>query len=111
MARRHLRGFGSHLEERVTKADVYNSPGWRRMQERSTARPVSQPREARHMTIDAAAVSAYVVGERVFHQKFGYGAIVGIEGDKLDIDFDHSGPKKIVARWVIPAHQVSDVPF
>jgi DNA helicase II / ATP-dependent DNA helicase PcrA len=37
--------------------------------------------------------------------------VVGIEGDKLDIDFDQAGLKKIVARWVIPAHQVSDVPF
>ncbi len=103
--------FGGGLEDRVAKADVYNSPGWRRMAERSAARPVSQPREARDMVIDAQAVSAYVTGERVFHQKFGYGEIVGIEGDKLEIDFEHSGLKRIVARWVVPAHQVSDVPF
>ncbi len=102
--------FGG-LEDRVAKADVYNSPGWRRMSERNTARPVSQPREARHMTIDATAVSAYVIGDRVFHQKFGYGEIMGIEGDKLEIEFDHAGTKNIVARWVVPAHQVDDVPF
>jgi DNA helicase-2/ATP-dependent DNA helicase PcrA len=67
------------------------------------------------MVIDAEAVSPYVLGDRVFHQKFGYGEIMGIEGDKLDIEFDHSGSKKVVARWVIPADQVSDqgddVPF
>jgi DNA helicase-2/ATP-dependent DNA helicase PcrA len=103
-------GFGSSLEERVSKADVYNSPGWRRMQE-SQIRPVRQPVEARHMVIDAEAVSPYVLGDRVFHQKFGYGEIMGIEGDKLDIEFDHSGSKKVVARWVIPADQVDDVPF
>jgi DNA helicase-2/ATP-dependent DNA helicase PcrA len=103
-------GFGSSLEERVSKADVYNSPGWRRMQE-SQARPVRQPVEARNMVIDAEAVSPYVLGDRVFHQKFGYGEIMGIEGDKLDIEFDHSGSKKVVARWVIPADQVDDVPF
>ena len=102
--------FGG-LEDLVAKADVYNSPGWRRMSERNTARPVSQPREARHMTIDATALSAYGIGDRVFHQKFGYGEIMGIEGDKLEIEFDHSGTKNIVARWVIPAHQVDDVPF
>ena len=102
--------FGG-LEDRVAKADVYNSPGWRRMAERNTARPVSQPREARHMTIDATAVSAYGIGDRVFHQKFGYGEIMGIEGDKLEIEFDHAGTKNIVARWVVPAHQVDDVPF
>ncbi|MFP5480829.1 MAG: hypothetical protein ACLGIE_14280, partial [Alphaproteobacteria bacterium] len=50
-------------------------------------------------------------GDRVFHQKFGYGEIMGIEGDKLDIEFDRAGAKKVVARWVIPADQVDDVPF
>ena len=81
------------------------------MTERSAVRPVSQPREARGITIDAEAVSGYGIGDRVFHQKFGYGEVIMVEGDKLDIEFDHAGSKKIVARWVIPAHQVSDVPF
>jgi DNA helicase-2/ATP-dependent DNA helicase PcrA len=36
---------------------------------------------------------------------------MGIEGDKLEIEFDHAGTKNIVARWVVPAHQVDDVPF
>jgi DNA helicase-2/ATP-dependent DNA helicase PcrA len=108
-------GFGSGLEERVSKADVYNSPGWRRLQESQSSRPVRQPQEARHVVIDAEAVSPYILGDRVFHQKFGYGEIMGIEGDKLDIEFDHAGAKKVVARWVIPADQVPDqmdeVPF
>jgi DNA helicase II / ATP-dependent DNA helicase PcrA len=104
-------GFGSSLEERVSKADVYNSPGWRRMQENSNVRPIRQPQEARHVVIDMEAASPYVLGDRVFHQKFGYGEVMGIEGDKLDIEFDHAGSKKVVARWVIPADQVDDVPF
>jgi DNA helicase II / ATP-dependent DNA helicase PcrA len=104
-------GFGSSLEERVSKADVYNSPGWRRLQENSNVRPMRQPQEARHVVIDMEAVSPYVLGDRVFHQKFGYGEVMGIEGDKLDIEFDHAGSKKVVARWVIPADQVDDVPF
>ena len=103
--------FGAALEERAVKADVYNSPGWKRMQDRAAQRPLSQPREARNMTIDAQAVSIYVMGDRVFHQKFGYGEVIGIEGDKLSIEFDHAGSKMIVARWVTPAHEVDDVPF
>ncbi|MCC6518474.1 MAG: ATP-binding domain-containing protein, partial [Tabrizicola sp.] len=103
-------GFGSSIEDRVSKADVYNSPGWRRMQENQSNRPIRQPQEARHVVIDMEAVSPYVLGDRVFHQKFGYGEIMGIEGDKLDIEFDHAGSKKVVARWVIPADQVGDVP-
>ena len=104
-------GFGASLEERVSKADVYNSPGWRRMQENSGARPMRQPQEARHVVIDAEAVSPYGLGDRVFHQKFGYGEIIAIEGDKLDVEFDHAGSKKVVARWVIPADEVPEVPF
>jgi DNA helicase II / ATP-dependent DNA helicase PcrA len=103
--------YGAALEERAVKADVYNSPGWKRMQDRAAVRPVRQPQEARNMVIDAAAVSSYVTGDRVFHQKFGYGEIIGIEGDKLAIEFDHAGSKMIVARWVVPAHEVDDVPF
>jgi DNA helicase-2/ATP-dependent DNA helicase PcrA len=104
-------GFGSGLEERVSRADVYNSPGWRRMQENAGTRPMRQPQEARHVVIDMEAASPYVIGDRVFHQKFGYGEIMGIEGDKLDVEFDHAGTKKVVARWVIPADQADDVPF
>jgi DNA helicase II / ATP-dependent DNA helicase PcrA len=72
---------------------------------------VSQPRESRGVTIDLDAVSAFTEGDRVFHQKFGYGSIVGIEGDKLDIAFDKAGEKKVVARFVVPAGAASDVPF
>jgi DNA helicase-2/ATP-dependent DNA helicase PcrA len=99
------------MEERVAKADVYNSPGWKRMQARSQSRPMSQPQEARHIVIDAEAVSAFETGDRVFHQKFGYGVIVAIEGDKLDIDFDKAGAKKIVAKFVTAAAAADDVPF
>ncbi|PTE13013.1 ATP-dependent helicase [Pseudogemmobacter blasticus] len=104
-------GFGSTIEERATRADVYNSPGWRRLQDRQGQRSVSQPREARHVTIDHQAESGYALGERVFHVKFGYGRVIGIEGDKLDIRFDKAGEKKIVARFVMPADIGDEVPF
>jgi DNA helicase II / ATP-dependent DNA helicase PcrA len=102
---------GNTIEERAARADVYNSPGWKRLQERSATRGMSQPREARNVIIDLDAVSAFTEGDRVFHQKFGYGAIVGIEGDKLDIAFDKAGEKKVVARFVVPAGAADDVPF
>jgi DNA helicase-2/ATP-dependent DNA helicase PcrA len=56
-------------------------------------------------------VSAFTEGDRVFHQKFGYGAVTGIEGDKLEIVFDKAGTKKVVCRFVVPADQADDVPF
>ncbi len=98
----------SGIESRVAQANVYNSPGWRRLQARGGERPMSQPSEARSPVIDAQAVSSHSVGERVFHQKFGYGEIVGIEGDKLEIAFDKAGVKKVVARFITGA---DDVPF
>ena len=98
----------STLHEQAAEANVYNSPGWRRLQERSQARPVSQPREAKNTVIDMSAVSSFAVGERVFHQKFGYGTIEGIEGDKLEIAFEKAGAKKVVAKFVTAA---DDIPF
>ena len=44
------------------------------------------------MTIDATAVPAYDLGVRV-SEKFGYGAVIGTEGDKLEIAFDKAGVK------------------
>ena len=89
-------------------ADGYNSPGWKRMQARAGERGMSQPKESRNTVIDLNAVSSYEMGERVFHQKFGYGAIVGIEGDKLEIEFEKAGLKKVVAKFVTAS---DDIPF
>lgn len=44
--------------------------------------------------------SGLEVGDRVFHIKFGYGRIQDIQEDKLDINFDHTGLKKVLASFV-----------
>ncbi|MEO9864591.1 MAG: UvrD-helicase domain-containing protein [Yoonia sp.] len=103
--------MGSDLHDKAANADVYNSPGWRRLQTRSQQRGVAQPAAAKNMTIDLDAVSAFTTGDRVFHQKFGYGEVMGIEGDKLEIEFDKAGSKHVVARFVVNAAQADDVPF
>ena len=107
---------GSVLEERAAAASTYNSPGWRRMNERRGQKGVGQPREARNLVIDAQAISAFETGSRVFHQKFGYGHITAIEGDKLTVAFDKAGEKRVVAAYVTPAEAAAgpadqDVPF
>ncbi|WP_038072570.1 ATP-dependent helicase [Thioclava pacifica] len=104
-------GAGSAtMEDRVSRADVYNSPGWRRLQS-AQSRGISQPREARHMTIDASGESDYEIGDRVFHKKFGYGEVMGSEGDKLVVEFDKAGEKRLLASFVVPAADADDVPF
>ncbi|WP_273511067.1 ATP-dependent helicase [Planktotalea frisia] len=101
----------SDLEQRVQDANVYNSPGWKRLQARKDQRPMGQPTEAKNITIDMTAVSSFSMGERVFHQKFGYGAVIGIEGDKLEIEFEKAGIKKVVSRFVAAADAADDIPF
>ncbi|XDA99436.1 UvrD-helicase domain-containing protein [Sulfitobacter sp. LCG007] len=98
----------SNLHDRAAEANVYNSPGWKRMQARGGERPMSQPRETRNTVIDITASSSFEMDERVFHQKFGYGRIIGIEGDKLEIAFEKAGTKKVVAKFVVGC---DDVPF
>ncbi|MCA0046665.1 UvrD-helicase domain-containing protein [Mesorhizobium sp. B283B1A] len=44
--------------------------------------------------------SAFSVGDRVFHQKFGNGNIAAIEGNKLTIDFDKAGQKRVLDGFV-----------
>ena len=62
------------------------------------------------MTIDGELVakstgtaSPYAVGARVFHDKFGYGQVLEIEGNKLTVSFDKAGEKKVLDSFVMAA--------
>jgi ATP-dependent DNA helicase UvrD/PcrA len=83
----------------------YSSPGWRRAQEarasgREHARaPIIDVPAKLVATADPSA-ARYGVGERVFHQKFGYGRIVSVEGNKLLINFDKAGSKRVMDNFV-----------
>ncbi len=96
----------------------YSTPGWQRAQRaRQTSdgfsdggRGYKSARMKRQgpLTIEGELVaksvsdtpSAYSLGERVFHIKFGYGAIKSIEGNKLTIDFEKAGVKKVIDSFV-----------
>ena len=39
-------------------------------------------------------------GDRVFHQKFGYGRVTRVDGNKLTIDFDKAGEKRVLDSFV-----------
>src|SRR5690606_12128072 len=43
------------------------------------------------------------IGARVFHEKFGYGEVVDQEGNKLEIQFEQSGRKRVIDSFVTPA--------
>jgi len=76
-------------------------PGW----QRASGSYVREP--ARIVEARASAVSLgnkgrddLAIGMRVFHQKFGYGAIAEIEGNKLEIDFENAGRKRVIDSFV-----------
>jgi DNA helicase-2/ATP-dependent DNA helicase PcrA len=110
-------GGGSYGTSRFDNADpfanTYSTPGWQRAQARSrgaeSARygTASGPRTSGRM-IEGELVAKSVVsekskfslGERVFHQKFGYGRIAAIEGNKLTINFEKAGEKRVVDSFV-----------
>ena len=65
---------------------------------RQPGETIQEPRfEAKF--IDGAE-GAFKKGDRVFHQKFGYGRIVDVDGGKLEIAFDKAGGKKVMASFV-----------
>jgi DNA helicase-2/ATP-dependent DNA helicase PcrA len=47
--------------------------------------------------------SAYKQGDRVFHQKFGYGRVAAVDGNKLTVAFDQAGEKKVIDTFVSAA--------
>ncbi len=99
----------STMDERAQRADVYNSPGWKRMQERAThTRP--QPVRRNPVTIDVEAGPSFSVGDKVLHEKFGNGTIMGISEDTLTVQFGETF-KNIKASYVKPATAGDDVPF
>ncbi len=45
---------------------------------------------------EPSATGDFALGERVFHVKFGYGRVLAIEGNKLTVDFEKAGEKKVI---------------
>lgn len=50
--------------------------------------------------VKSASGETFSRGDRVFHDKFGYGKIVNIDGHKLDISFEKSGQKRVMDSFV-----------
>jgi len=87
---------------------TYDSPGWRRAQENMKANraggfrsrpPVIEAQSWSVQTSDPGA-SQYNRGDRIFHQKFGYGRVRYVEGNKLTVEFDKAGEKRVIDQFV-----------
>ena len=101
-----LRRAGGRLPERLLDARLAARQG--------AVEPRGPPQiEARPMTLDGELVASstghgvgYAPGERVFHEKFGYGVVAEVDGNKLTIDFDKAGRKRVVDSFVARADVV-----
>ena len=104
-----LRGYGpSRFDsaETLFASGFYETPGWRRAQ-RNRPPGSGAPAKPGPITIDGTLVASstaesagLAIGMRVFHQKFGYGRVVQIDGNKLTVDFEKAGQKKVVDSFV-----------
>ena len=103
-ATRHASAHGGYNVSSFDRAapftSPYETPGWRRAQEnnRRVDAPIIEAR-ATSLANDEACVS---IGARVFHVKFGSGAVAAADGAKLTIDFDKAGRKMVLAAFVTP---------
>ncbi len=115
-----MSGYGpSRFDEMASFGSSYGTPGWQRAQA-ARARHArsngdqrggfSEPRsgysrppltiEGELVAKSTGTVSEFGVGDRVFHQKFGNGNVVAVDGNKLTIAFDKAGEKRVVDSFV-----------
>ena len=79
------------------------SPGWERYQNNRQSNFSRTPREIEGRVTRKTPVkktSSFKVDERVFHQKFGYGTVMIVDGDKLEVEFDKAGSKKVLDGFI-----------
>ena len=76
----------------------YNSPGWKRM---SSNIQKKQPLKEIGDPFFSSIPNNFLIGSRVFHQKFGYGIIKEINVDKIRVAFEKSEPKDIMASFLV----------
>jgi DNA helicase-2/ATP-dependent DNA helicase PcrA len=77
-------------------------PGWQRAVSGGFERTPPRVIEARASAVSLGnpGRSDITLGQRVFHAKFGYGRVAEIEGNKLEIDFEHAGRKRVLDSFV-----------
>jgi DNA helicase-2/ATP-dependent DNA helicase PcrA len=92
----------AHLGPAQSLRASTRGPGWQRASRGPFNNDPPRVVEAR-----ASAVSLgnqgrtdLTIGQRVFHGKFGYGKIMAQEGNKLEIEFEHAGLKKVLDSFV-----------
>jgi DNA helicase-2/ATP-dependent DNA helicase PcrA len=96
-------GFGGSGRMSEPSFGFDNSDGFQHLswQSRRKARTQRQMDAISYGQIETnASVLKFDLGERIFHQKFGYGEITSVDGSKLEVKFEKAGSKKVVDSFV-----------
>jgi DNA helicase-2/ATP-dependent DNA helicase PcrA len=67
------------------------------------ARPPVIEAQATHAQTSDPSAAHFAQGARIFHQKFGYGRVRSVDGNKLTVAFDKAGEKRVIDQFVRPA--------
>ena len=96
-------GFSGTMEDLGARSS-YDSPGWKRLQKNAgregTGGPVIEGKA--ELLATSAGTSSFKIGQRVFHDKFGYGRVKSAEGNKLTVAFEKSSTKKVISTFLTP---------
>ncbi|MGD9471878.1 MAG: ATP-dependent helicase [Novosphingobium sp.] len=96
--------FAHVARDRPQRAQT-RGPGWQRAAVSSydpTPRRVAENRRSA-ASFAARPRADIAIGARVFHEKFGYGQVLAQDGNKLEIEFETAGLKKVIDSFVRPA--------
>ena len=95
-ADRGLYGGGGQEESRA----AWNQPDWNSGGTRWTQNRRQTAVSTSWKAVPREASPSFKVGDRVFHDKFGNGTVLALDGTKLEIDFDKAGIKKVLDSFV-----------
>ncbi|MBI3443799.1 MAG: ATP-binding domain-containing protein, partial [Magnetospirillum sp.] len=87
--------YGGGLEE---SRAAWNDPAWSNARFGRPRRDAAQPSLSQVKPRESQGT--FKVGQRIFHDKFGNGTVLALDGNKLEIDFDKAGTKKVLDSFV-----------
>jgi len=95
----------AHVSQSRPERSSSRGPGWQRALATGYEKKPSRVKESTRSAASFAAKprSDIGIGDRVFHDKFGYGEVMGQEGNKLEIEFDKAGTKRVIDSFVTKA--------
>jgi len=87
-------------ESRSKLTQETNNPPRVSPQERGFANDGTVLEDEARLVSSSPRESKFETGIRIFHQKFGYGKVLALDGDKLEVDFEKAGIKKVIDSFV-----------